>query len=68
MAVATTGDNELELTVAGVGGRAETLELVTTLPTPAAEGVRVTKTDTGFRLEIPFEGAGYVRRVVRVKF
>src|SRR5690348_4325978 len=68
MGVTTTGDNVLELTVAGVGGHAETLELVTTLPTPAAEGVRVTKTDTGFRLEIPFEGTGDVRRVVRVKF
>lgn len=68
MGVTTSGDNVLELTVAGMGGHAEAVTLVTALPTPAAEGARVTKTDTGYKLEIPFEGTGYVRRVVRVKF
>jgi hypothetical protein len=68
MRVATAGVNILDVTVAGLGGRSYTLELVTALPTPVADGARVTKTDTGYKLEIPFDGTGYVQRVIQVKF
>lgn len=68
MRVATAGANIVDVTVAGLGGHSYTLELVTALPTPAADGARVTKTDTGYKLEIPFDGTGYVQRVVQVKF
>ncbi|HEV2488831.1 MAG TPA: GH116 family glycosyl hydrolase [Candidatus Acidoferrales bacterium] len=68
MRVAAASDNSLDLTLAGMGGHSYMLDLVTTLPTPVAEGARVTKTDTGYTLEIPFEGTGYVQRVIQVKF
>lgn len=68
MRVAALGGNSLALTLAGMGGHSYMLDLVTTLPTPVARGVRVTKTDAGYRLEIAFEGTDYVQRVIPVKF
>ena len=64
----TPGLNNIDLTVSGVGGQTYTLDLVTGLPEPVADGVRVTKTDAGYRLEISFEGTGYVQREIQLKF
>jgi hypothetical protein len=66
--VAATDDKNLELSLAGMGGHSYMLELVTALAEPVAEGARVTKTDAGYRLEISFEGSGYIQRVIQLKF
>ncbi len=58
----------LELTLAGLGGRTYSLDLISTVPALTAEGARVQKTSDGYRLEISFEGSGYVTRTVRVRF
>jgi hypothetical protein len=66
MRINATGQDSLELVVAGLAGRG-TLDLVTTLPKVTAEGAEVQKTATGYRLVIPFEGADYETRVIRVR-
>jgi hypothetical protein len=59
---------EMILTVAGLGSHSYALDLVTAVASLTAEGVSVQKTEKGYRLEIPFEGAGYVTRTIRLHF
>lgn len=59
---------EVELTLAGLGGRTYNLKLITALPSLTAEGATVHKTDNGYRLEISFEGSDYVTRQIRLRF
>jgi hypothetical protein len=54
----------VQLAVAGIGGRTYLLQLVTSLPNLQANGLQVRKTETGYEVEIPFEGEGYVERLV----
>ena len=67
MRISVTGPDSLELEVAGVGGRGNTLDLVTELPKLTAEGAEAQKTATGYRLVVPFEGADYETRVIRLR-
>jgi len=61
---------EIDLTLAGLGGRTYTLDLVTTEPKLTAEGATVKKTENGYRLEISFEGPenDYVTRQIRLRW
>jgi hypothetical protein len=61
---------EINLTLAGLGGRTYTLDLVTTEPKLTAEGTMVKKTENGYRLEISFEGLEneYVTRQIRLRW
>jgi glycogen debranching enzyme len=61
---------EINLTLAGLGGRTYTLDLVTTEPKLTAEGTMVKKTENGYRLEISFEGPEneYVTRQIRLRW
>jgi hypothetical protein len=61
---------EMNLTLAGLGGRTYTLDLVTTVPNLTAEGAAVKKTENGYRLEISFEGPenDYVTRQIRLRW
>jgi hypothetical protein len=54
----------LRLSVAGIGGRTYPLQAVTRLHNLHADPLPVHKTDAGYEIEIPFEGAGYVTRQV----
>jgi hypothetical protein len=59
-----------EISLAGLGGRTYTLDLVTTEPKLTAEGATVKKTENGYRLEISFEGPEneYVTRQIRLRW
>jgi len=61
---------EMNLTLAGLGGRTYTLDLVTTVPNLTAEGATVKNTENGYRLEISFEGPEneYVTRQIRLRW
>jgi len=54
----------LQLNVAGIGGRTYWLQFVTSRPELQAGGLRTRKTATGYEIEIPFEGVGYVGKQV----
>jgi Glycosyl-hydrolase family 116, catalytic region len=54
----------VRLNVAGIGGRTYPLQLVTSLSRLQAGGLQVLKTETGYEIQIPFEGADYVERQV----
>jgi hypothetical protein len=60
--------HHLDVTVAGLGGRSYSLELVSQFPQLTAGGFHVIKTAAGFSVEIPFEGAGYSNRVLHLSF
>ena len=62
------GKNAAGITVAGLGGRTYSLYLVSTVPKLTAEGATVSKTEDGYRLEIAFEGSGYVTREIKVRW
>jgi hypothetical protein len=55
------------LSVAGIVGRAYTLDLVSTNPV-TANGATVEKTAQGYRLHISFEGEGYVEKKIEVRW
>jgi len=65
---AETGKNTVGIEIAGLGGRSYSLYLVSTVSNLTADGATVSKTDDGYRLEIPFEGNGYVTREIRVRW
>lgn len=67
---AAKASREINLTLAGLGGRTYSLDLVTTVANLAAEGATVKKTEDGYRLEISFEGPGteYVTRQIRLRW
>jgi hypothetical protein len=66
MRVNTVNQSTLELVIAGLAGRSNVLDLITTLPKLTSEGADLEKTEEGYRLTIPIEGREYVTRVVRV--
>ena len=57
-------DCQLRLTLAGIGGRTYPLRVVTPLTKLQAAGLHLRKTETGYAIDIPFEGFGYVTRQV----
>lgn len=61
-------DHHLDISVTGLGGRTYALEFDSQLPRLAAGEMRITKISSGFRIEIPFEGAGYSARVLHFSF
>jgi hypothetical protein len=61
-------DHHLDVSVAGLGGCTYTLEFVSQFPQLTADGVKITKTPTGFRAEIPFEDTGYSTRLLHISF
>jgi hypothetical protein len=65
---AESGKNAVDIQVAGLGGSLYSLNLVSSVPKLTAEGATVSKTEDGYRLEIPFEGSGYVTREIRVRW
>ena len=65
---AEAGPNTVDIQVAGLGGRSYSLNLVTTVPKLTADAATVSKTDDGYRLEISFEGTGYVTRDIKVRW
>ncbi len=65
---AEAGPNTVAIQVAGLGGRSYSLYLVTTAAKLTADGATVSKTEDGYRLEIAFEGSGYVTRDIKVKW
>jgi hypothetical protein len=62
------GPNTVDIQLAGLGGRTYSLNLVTTVPNLSADGATVSKTDDGYRLEISFDGSGYVTRDIKVRW
>jgi hypothetical protein len=62
--------NAAMISLAGLGGRTYTLDLVTSVPNLTAEGATVKKTENGYRLEIKFEGpeTDYVTRQIRLRW
>jgi hypothetical protein len=52
----------------GLAGRTYPLQIITTLPNLQAAGLKLDKTETGYILQIPFEGSNpgnnYVSRQV----
>ena len=54
----------VRLTLAGLGGRRYPLTIVSSLPQLRADGIPVRKKESGYELEIPFDGASYVTRQV----
>jgi glycogen debranching enzyme len=61
---------EMNLWLAGLGGRTYTLDLVTTEKTLTAEGATVKKTESGYRLGISFAGPEneYVTKQIRLRW
>lgn len=66
--IVPSAHGDATISVAGLGGRSYSLNLVTTVPNLTADGATVSKTDDGYRLEIPFEGSGYVTRDIKVRW
>ena len=58
----------ITLTVAGRGGRNYALDAITQLRDVLADGATVERTAQGIRLEISFEGSGYVERKIELHF
>jgi hypothetical protein len=58
----------VQLILDGIAGRAYPLQIITTLPNLQAAGLKLDKTETGYILQIPFEGSNpgnnYVSRQV----
>ncbi|MGC2673796.1 MAG: GH116 family glycosyl hydrolase, partial [Candidatus Acidiferrum sp.] len=58
----------VQLTLAGLGGRTYPLQIISMLPNLQAGGLKLEKTETGYTLQIPFEGSnsnnGYTTRQV----
>jgi len=54
----------LHVTMAGIGGRTYSLQLVTSLPKLHANGLPLRKTESGYEVEISFEGSNYVTRSI----
>ena len=57
----------VQLILAGLAGRTYPLQIITTLPNLQAAGLKLEKTETGYILQIPFEGStpgNYVTRQV----
>ena len=63
-----SGTNSADIQLAGRGGQSYQLHLVTTVANLTVDGATVSKTDDGYRLEIPFEGGGYVTREIKVRW
>lgn len=61
-------DHHFDLTVSGLGGHTYSLDFVSQFPQLTAGDLHVTKTPTGFRLVIPFTGADYSTRKLRLSF
>jgi hypothetical protein len=59
---------QIEIEVAGLGGRSYSLELVSSLPNITAEGATIHKTPDGNRLDISFEATGYVTRTIKIHY
>lgn len=59
---------EMTLTLAGLGGRTYLLDLVTSAPRLTAEGAKVGWRESGYRLEVSFEGTGYVTRTIKLHY
>jgi hypothetical protein len=60
-------DCQLRLTLAGIGGRTYPLRVITSLPNlratfPQTSRLQAQKTETGYAIDVPFEGSGYVTR------
>lgn len=66
MRIGVTSPKSLELVVAGLAGRNNTLDLVTTSPKVTADGADVQKTAVGYRLVIPFTDPDYATRIIRL--
>jgi glycogen debranching enzyme len=54
----------VKLTVAGLGGKHYPLAIVSSLPQMQADGLPVRKTESGYEIEVPFDGQNYVTRQV----
>jgi Glycosyl-hydrolase family 116, catalytic region len=68
MRIDVVDENSLDLTVAGLGGRENALQLLTNLRNVIATGAQAQKTESGYRLTIPFEGPDFSTRVIHLKF
>jgi hypothetical protein len=66
--VTESGANTVVIEVAGLGGQSYSLNLVSSVPKLSADGATVSKTEDGYRLEIPFQGSGYITREIRVRW
>ena len=49
----------VQVTLAGLGGHTYPLKILSTRPNLKADGFKLDKTDTGYVLQIPFEGLNY---------
>jgi hypothetical protein len=56
----------VHLNLSGLGGRTYPLQLITTLPNLQVNSLKIDKTETGYTLQIPFEGSNYGVREVCV--
>ncbi len=54
----------VNLSLAGLGGRTYPLQIISTLPNLKAAGAKLEKSDSGYLLQIPFEGSNYTQRQV----
>ena len=54
----------LRLTLSGIGGRTYLLRAITPLPNLRAAGLQLRQKETGYELDVPFAGSGYVTRQV----
>ena len=63
-----TDNHHLEIELAGFGGRTYSLDFISQFPQLTAGDLHVAKTPDGFRLEIPFTGADYSSRTIRLSF
>jgi hypothetical protein len=54
----------VQLTLSGLGGKTYPLQVVSTLPNLNADSFKIDKTDTGYMLQIAFEGRNYAVRQV----
>ncbi len=64
---AVASGREAVLTVAGLGGRTYGVGVVSSTNLTVS-GATAAKTATGYRLEVPFEGQGYVTREIRLRW
>jgi hypothetical protein len=54
----------VQLTLSGLGGKTYPLQIISTLPNLKAGSFKIDKTDSGYVLQIPFDGANYATRQV----
>jgi mannosylglycerate hydrolase MGH1-like protein len=52
----------LRLTLAGIGGRTYSFRTITPFLNLKASGLQLHKTETGYEIDVPFAGSGYVAR------